>query len=110
MNTPFRKRLSFRLTRDTVLVAMLLGLVLNIVQVALDYFSARESMKQEISALIDISRSPASQIAYNIDIRLAQELLAGLLQHPAVVDARIVDSNRQAMAATSRASAESGYR
>ena len=75
MTTPFKKRLSYRLTRDTVLIAMVLGLILNIVQVTLDYFSARESMVQEIQALIEISHSPASQIAYNIDIRLAEELL-----------------------------------
>lgn len=110
MTTPFKKRLSFRLTRDTVLVAMLLGFVLNVVQVTLDFFSARESMEQEIGALIDISHSPASQIAYNIDNRLAKELLEGLLQHPATVDARIVDYNGETMAAASQSSPESGYR
>lgn len=110
MTTAFRKRLSFRLTRDTVLIAMLLGLVLNIAQVTLDFFNARQSMEQEINALIDISHSPASQIAYNIDIRLAEELLDGLLRHPATIDARITDSNGQTMAAASQSSPESGYR
>ena len=110
MTTLFKKRLSFRLTRDTVLIAMLLGLILNVIQVTLDYFSARESMEQEITALIDISHSPASQIAYNIDIRLAEELLDGLLRHPAAMDARIIDSNGQTMAAASQSSHESGYR
>ncbi|MDI9245702.1 ATP-binding protein [Marinobacter sp. CHS3-4] len=110
MSTPFKKRLSYRLTRDTVLIAMLLGLVLNIVQVTLDYFNARESMEQEINALIDISHSPASQIAYNIDIRLAEELLDGLLRHPATIDARIIDTNGQTMAAASQSSPESSYR
>jgi signal transduction histidine kinase/ActR/RegA family two-component response regulator len=110
VTTPFKKRLSFRLTRDTVLIAMLLGLVLNVVQVTLDYFNARKSMEQEITALIDISHSPASQIAYNIDIRLAEELLDGLLRHPAAIDARIIDSNGHTMAAASQSSPESGYR
>ncbi|KPP98941.1 ATP-binding protein [Marinobacter sp. HL-58] len=110
MTTPFKKRLSYRLTRDTVLIAMVLGLVLNIVQVTLDYFSARDSMEQEIRALIEISHSPASQIAYNIDIRLAEELLDGLLRHPATIDARISDNNGQTMAAASQSSPESRYR
>jgi two-component system, sensor histidine kinase SagS len=110
VTTPFKKRLSFRLTRDTVLIAMLLGLILNVVQVTLDYFNARESMEQEITALIDISLSPASQIAYNIDIRLAEELLDGLLRHPATIDARIIDGNGQTMAAASQSSPESNYR
>ncbi|MEP1216249.1 MAG: ATP-binding protein [Marinobacter sp.] len=110
MTTPFKKRLSYRLTRDTVLIAMVLGLILNIVQVTLDYFSARDSMEQEIRALIEISHSPASQIAYNIDIRLAEELLDGLLRHPATIDARIIDNNDQTMAAASQSSPDSRYR
>ena len=110
MTTAFQKRLSYRLTRDTVLIAMVLGLVLNVVQVTLDYFSARDSMEQEIRALIEISHSPASQIAYNIDIRLAEELLDGLLRHPATIDARIIDNNGQTMAAASQSSPDSRYR
>ena len=50
-----RQRLSYRLTRDTVLVAMVLGLVLNLIQITLDYFTARESMDREVRALIEIS-------------------------------------------------------
>ncbi|WP_422732716.1 ATP-binding protein [Marinobacter azerbaijanicus] len=89
---------------------MVLGLILNIAQVTLDFFSARDSMEQEIRALIDISHSPASQIAYNIDIRLAEELLDGLLRHPATIDARIIDNNGQTMAAASQSSPDSRYR
>jgi len=106
----FKQRLSYRLTRDTVLVAMILGLVLNVVQITLDYFSAKESMENEIHALIDISNSPASQIAYNIDVRLAEELLDGLLRHPATIDARITDNDDETMAASSKSSPESPYR
>lgn len=106
----FRKRLSYRLTRDTVLVAMALGLVLNVVQITLDFFSARDSMEEEIQALLSISLSPASQIAYNIDVRLAEELLDGLLRHPATIDARIIDSEGQTMAAASQSSPDSAYR
>ncbi|WP_411289512.1 ATP-binding protein [Marinobacter sp.] len=110
MTKGFKKRLSYRLTRDTVLVAMALGLVLNVVQITLDYFSARQSMEEEIHALIDISNSPASQIAYNIDVRLAEELLDGLLRHPATIDARITDNDEETMAASSKSSPESPYR
>ena len=110
MSKGFKKRLSYRLTRDTVLVAMALGLVLNLVQITLDYFSARDSMEKEIHALIDISHSPASQIAYNIDVRLAEELLDGLLRHPATIDARITDSDDETMAASSKSSPVSPYR
>lgn len=110
MITKFTKRLSFRLTRNTVLLAMALGFVLNLVQVTLDFFNARESMEDEINALMEISHSPASQIAYNIDVRLAEELLDGLLKHPAVIDARIEDPEDNTLAAASQSSYESRYR
>lgn len=110
MTNTFKKRLSYRLTRDTLLVAMALGLVLNLVQITLDYFDARDSMEAEVNALIEISHSPASQIAYNIDVRLAEELLDGLLRHPATIDARIIDNEGHTMAAASQSSPVSPYR
>ncbi|MBZ2167763.1 response regulator [Marinobacter sp. F4216] len=110
MMSGFRQHLSKRLTRDTVLVAMALGLILNLIQINLEYFKARDSMEDEIHALMDISISPASQIAYNIDIILANELLDGLLKHPAVIDARIIDNEDFTMAASSGRSPDSPYR
>lgn len=110
VSSPFRKRLSYRLTRNTVLLAMALGLVLNLIQVTLEFFHAREAMDEDIRALLEISHSPASQIAYNIDARLAEELLAGLLKHPAIIDARIVDPENRTLAAVSQASDPSSYR
>lgn len=110
MTKGFKHRLSYRLTRDTVLIAMVLGLILNVVQITLDYFGARHSMNEDIQALLEVSHSPASQIAYNIDVRLAEELLDGLIRHPATIDARIVDSENATMAAASKSSPVSPYR
>ncbi|RBW49854.1 ATP-binding protein [Marinobacter sp. F3R11] len=110
MTRGLKHRLSFRLTRDTVLIAMVLGLALNAVQITLDYFSAQEFMDADVRALLEISVNPASQIAYNIDVRLAEELLDGLLRHPATVDARIIDNRNNTMAAASTSSPVSPYR
>ncbi|MCH8497569.1 MAG: response regulator [Marinobacter sp.] len=108
--TAFSKRLSYRLARNTVLLAMLLGTLLNLVQVTEDFFSARQAMDNEIQALMEISHSPASQIAYNIDARLAEELLEGLLRHPAIVEAKITDPDALALAAKQRRSTDAAYR
>lgn len=110
MQNRFRKRLSYKLARNTVLLAMGVGLLLNLVQVGLDYANARQTMTDEISALLEISQSPASQIAYNIDVRLAEELLEGLLHHPATIDARIIDDGGRTLAAVSESSTGSNYR
>ncbi|GGE60356.1 hypothetical protein GCM10011533_11150 [Streptosporangium jomthongense] len=110
MSKGFRHRLSYRLARDTVLIAMALGLVLNMAQITLDYFGARKSMNEDVQALMEISHNPASQIAYNLDVLLAKELLDGLLKHPATIDARIVDDENSTMTAASKSSPASPYR
>ncbi len=110
MKHPFRRRLSYRLTRNTVLLAMAVGLALNLIQVTLEYHATRDFMDQDVAALVEISHSPASQIAYNLDTRLAGELLEGLLHHPAVIDARILDPEHRTLAAASRGSIDSRYR
>ncbi|SFR48570.1 Signal transduction histidine kinase [Marinobacter daqiaonensis] len=110
MKQLFRNRLSYRLTRNTVLLAMAVGLVLNLIQVTVEYHATRAFMDQDVKALMEISHSPASQIAYNIDTRLANELLEGMLHHPAVIDARILDPEQRTLAAASRGSGDTRYR
>jgi signal transduction histidine kinase/ActR/RegA family two-component response regulator len=104
------KRLSVRLTWYTVLWALALGLLLNLFQVTIDYFNASRDMDEDIRALLEISHSPASQIAYNIDTRLAEELLEGLLRHPAIVKASIVDPDGKTLADRERQLPRSPYR
>nr|WP_282450907.1 ATP-binding protein [Marinobacter bryozoorum] len=86
------------------------GLVLNLIQVTMEFHGTRDYMDQDINALMEISHSPASQIAYNIDTRLAGELLNGMLRHPAVIDARILDTDGHTLAAASRGSIDTRYR
>jgi signal transduction histidine kinase/CheY-like chemotaxis protein len=102
--------LSFKQARLTVLIGFLLGTLLSLVQIAIDYASEDASIDREIRSLLQISHNPASRIAYNIDAELAQELTMGLLHSPAVVAARLIDNNNVTLAAVSRPPAESPYR
>jgi len=108
INVP--QRLSVRLTWYTVLWALILGLIINLFQVTIDYFNASREMDADIQALMEISHSPASQIAYNLDTRLAEELLEGLLRHPAIVKASIAGPTGAIMADSRRELPASPYR
>lgn len=110
MNINFSNRLSFKLMRNTVIVALLLGMVLNLIQVLFDYLNENTALDEEIEAIITISHTPASQIAYNIDSRLAEELLEGLLKHPSIIEADIVDTDNRTLARRERNITESPYR
>jgi signal transduction histidine kinase/CheY-like chemotaxis protein len=110
MDIPITHRLSFKQARLTVLIGFVLGTLLSLFQIAIDYASEDASIDREIRSLLQISHNPASRIAYNLDAELAQELTLGLLHSPAVVGARLADNNHVLLAAVSRPVAQSAYR
>lgn len=110
MDISLTNRLSFKQASLTVLVAFILGTLLSVTQVAIDYASEEASINREIRALLEISHNPAARIAYNIDAELAQELVLGLLRSPAVTRAELIDNSGLVLASVSRPRSESRYR
>ncbi|MFN3771387.1 MAG: response regulator [Ectopseudomonas guguanensis] len=110
MDISLTNRLSYKQAGLTVLVAFILGTLLSVTQVAIDYASEEASINREIRALLEISHNPAARIAYNIDAELAQELVLGLLRSPAVTRAELIDNSGLMLASVSRPRSESRYR
>ncbi|MFC0710178.1 hybrid sensor histidine kinase/response regulator [Azorhizophilus paspali] len=110
MNIAPTNRLSYKQASLAVLAAFVLGTLLSLAKISLDYASQSASIEREINSLQQISLNPAARIAYNIDAELAQELLLGLLRSPAVIGAEIVDSDQRPLAAVSRPAMNSEYR
>ncbi|ANY86102.1 Signal transduction histidine-protein kinase BarA [Pseudomonas putida] len=110
MDIKFTNRLSYKQARLTVLVGFILGALLSLVQIGIDYASEDASINREVQALLQISHDPLSRITYNIDAELAEELIGGLLQSPAVIRARLVDNNDTVLADASRPRLEDRYR
>ncbi|PJI49954.1 MAG: hybrid sensor histidine kinase/response regulator [Pseudomonas sp.] len=110
MDIALTHRLSFKQASLTVLVAFILGTLLSLIQVGVDYASQDASINREVRALLDVSHNPAARIAYNIDAELAQELVVGLLRSPAVIRAEIIDNAGVPLASAERPPAESHLR
>ncbi len=110
MDIKFTHRLSYKQARLTVLAGFVLGTLLSLIQIGIDYASEDASINREIDALLQISHNPASRIAYNIDTELAHELAAGLLRSPAVLRARLIDNTDTVLADEQRARLQSPYR
>ncbi|MFV3405037.1 MULTISPECIES: hybrid sensor histidine kinase/response regulator [Pseudomonas] len=110
MDIKFTHRLSYKQARLTVMAGFILGTLLSLIQIGIDYASEDASINREIQALLKISHDTASRIAYNIDDELAQELTGGLLKSPALVGARLIDNNDTVLADVQRARLESRYR
>jgi len=110
MDIRFTNRLSYKQARLTVLVGFILGTLLSLLQIGIDYASEDASINREIFSLLEISHNPASRIAYNIDSELAQELTLGLLRSPAIIGARLIDNNNTVLASVKRPGQQSSYR
>ncbi len=110
MDIKFTNRLSYKQARLTVLVGFILGTLLSLLQISIDYASEDASINREILSLLEISHNPASRIAYNIDAELAQELTLGLLRSPAIIGAQLTDNNGTVLAKVKRPGSQSGYR
>ncbi|TFB42253.1 response regulator [Pseudomonas sp. F01002] len=110
MDIKFTNRLSYKQARLTVLVGFILGTLLSLLQIGIDYASEDASINREILSLLEISHNPASRIAYNIDAELAQELTLGLLRSPAIIGAQLTDNNGTVLASVKRPGVQSGYR
>ncbi|MBM7399930.1 signal transduction histidine kinase [Pseudomonas sp. M5] len=110
MDIKFTNRLSYKQARLTVLVGFILGTLLSLIQIGIDYASEDASINREVQALLQISHNPASRIAYNIDSELALELTRGLLQSPAVFRARLIDNNETVLADVQRVRLQDSYR
>ncbi len=110
MDIKFTNRLSYKQARLTVLVGFILGMLLSLLQIGIDYASEDASINREILSLLEISHSPASRIAYNIDAELAQELTLGLLRSPAVIGAQLIDNNNTVLANVERPRSQNAYR
>ncbi|KQQ56935.1 histidine kinase [Pseudomonas sp. Leaf127] len=110
MDIAFTNRLSFKQARLTVVIGFVLGTLLSLLQISLDYASEDASIDREIRSLLEISHNPASRIAYNLDAELAQELTLGLLHSSAVVSARLTDNNNIVLASVDRPMSSGRFR
>ncbi|QKZ06105.1 response regulator [Pseudomonas eucalypticola] len=110
MDIKFTHRLSYKQARLTVVVGFIIGTLLSIVQIGIDYANVDLAINREMVSLLEISHNPASRIAYNIDAELARELTAGLLHSESIVGARLSDNNNTVLANVSRPRTESRYR
>ncbi|MBS5838681.1 MAG: response regulator [Pseudomonas sp.] len=110
MDIKLTHRLSFKQARLTVLVGFVLGTLLSLLQIGIDYASENAAINREIQSLLEISHNPASRIAYNLDSELAQELVLGLLRSPAIIGAQLSDNEKSMLASVHDQPEDGRYR
>ncbi|MBL4673700.1 MAG: response regulator [Arenicella sp.] len=88
---PIRKSLSYQQTKQTVVVAFLIGLVLSSGQIIIDYFAEQKKLTDSMSTILETANRTAFHAAYNIDETSAQQITQGLVSNIPIIQAAIVD-------------------
>ena len=91
MKKPSRKRLAYKQTRDVVLISFVVGLMMSLLQIYLDFTTENESYEETMLQVMRTVEQPAAQAAYNLDIDLASEVVSGLFAYKAIIEVRIYD-------------------
>ena len=74
MRIPTRQRISYKQARNTICIALLLGITFSFFLIYANYYRVINTIEEQVQSLANISHDPASRIAYNIDIELAKEI------------------------------------
>ncbi len=98
MQLHWTNRLSYKLARTGVIIAFLLGIVLSLGQIYLDYLDEEEQFDGAVNRSLDVAMKAATRAVHIIDEQLAEEVVSGLLEYDYIIQARIVDETGSAMA------------
>lgn len=102
MSVEFFHRIAFRLARNVVLVALLLGLLGAIGQVSIDLRHHLRAMHHQIDEVFFVSRNAAQRAVYLLDNSLAEEVVSGLRNHTFLHHIQLRDDRENIMAEFSR--------
>lgn len=105
---PFRKRLSYKQARNTVLLTLLLGLVLTSGQIFVDLLQIQKRTDSLVSQVMRTVQEPAAEAAYAFDRALAARVLVGLFEYRPVYRGEIRDDFGNSLAIRERAQEQSG--
>lgn len=87
----FLHRLSFRLSRSGVIIALLVSLVSSVYQVYTDFKVESNSLDESIARVMDASRFAASRAVHTLDYNLADEVTNGMFVYDYVTYVSIID-------------------
>lgn len=102
MSIEFFKRLSFKLLRTSLGLALLLGALVAIVQVYLDFRVQRKEIAHNVNEIFRVTHNAAGRAVHLLDNRLADEVVKGLQHYKFLLRAAIYDDSNRLMASVSK--------
>jgi len=102
MQIKLSNRLFFKQTRNAILVALLLGIIISIGQIFFDFKSEQKRIDQTILQVLNTTKESAAQAAYSLNNELALRVVNGLFEYQPIYSAQINDDFGRQLAALER--------
>lgn len=99
---PLFQRISFKLARAGLLIALAVGFLISIAQVYLDFSGHRQEIATIVTRILNAADPPAHRAILTLDAFLAQEVVNGLISYEFVSTATIQDELGNILANASR--------
>ena len=102
MHIPFHARIVYRQARNTILIALVLGVVLSMIQIGYDLLKERKQVDATVTAIIAMLRESAAQAVYYLDRPLAEKVINGLFEYEPICSVHIFDESETLLASKNR--------
>ncbi len=104
------KRLTFKLSRNVVLVSLLTGLLMSTFIAYRDLISTRDFFIDTVKQVIQTANQPAARAAYNLNTELAGEVADGLMEYKSIISVTINDDLQNTLTSKFQTLESSPYR
>lgn len=101
-----QSKLAWKLTRIVVLVALVVGIILNLLQISRDFVNEEKRAGRITDQIIKSFLPAAVEAAYKLDKEGADEIVNGLLQYDFIESVEIIDDSQNILAVGEARSAE----
>ena len=94
---PFTDSLSYTLTKNSLLVTLVVGLFLSCVQIGVDFVREQDAIEQFASEILAANQFAAADATFHLDTTAAEEVAKGILQYQFITSVIITNESDEVL-------------
>jgi diguanylate cyclase (GGDEF)-like protein len=92
-NHPFTDSLSYTLTKNSLLVTLVVGFLLSCIQIGLDFIREQDALEKFASQILAANQFAAADATFHLDTDAAAEVAKGILQYHSITMVTITNES-----------------
>ncbi len=94
---PFTDSLSYTLTKNSLLVTLVVGLFLSCIQIGVDFVREQDAIEQFASEILAANQFAAADATFHLDTPAAEEVAKGILQYQFITSVIITNESDEVL-------------